>query len=90
MSHFKSNVKCDMLSNNLCKSSNSSILLARDIPIMILLEKIRFWQMCKFATKRHSVENWIHPVSHRVMAQIEKYKNVARYYQSTIAGNAKF
>lgn len=89
-SHFRTNAKCDMLLNNLCESFNSAILPARDKPIITLLEKIRFWMMCRFETKRHGVQKWLEPVGPRILALMETYKNTARYCQSTLAGNAKF
>ena len=46
--------------------------------------------MCRFASKRNEAEKWLHPVGKRVLAIIEKQKQVARYCQSTFAGNAKF
>ena len=79
-----------MLLNNLRESFNSAIFPARDKPIVTLLEKVRFWLMCRFATKRGDVEKWVHPIGNRIRAVIEKYKNTARYCQSTLAGNAKF
>ena len=61
-SHFRVDVKCDMLLNNLCESFNSAILPARDKPIVTLLERIRFWLMCRFVAKRCEAEKWTHPV----------------------------
>ncbi|XP_062085949.1 uncharacterized protein LOC133792058 [Humulus lupulus] len=50
-SHFKTDVKCDMLLNNLCESFNAAILDAREKPIISLLEKIRYWLMNKYYVK---------------------------------------
>ena len=85
-SHFRTTVKCDMLLNNLCESFNSAIMPARDKPIVTLLEKIRFWLMCRFATKINLVEKWHYPVGKRVLEIIEKHENIARHCQSTLAG----
>ena len=63
-SHFRVHVKCDMLINNLCESFNSAILPARDKAIVTLLEKVRFWIMCRFVKKRIEVEKWKLPVGH--------------------------
>ena len=89
-SQFKTLVKSDMLLNNLCESFNNAILMARDKPIVTLLEKIRFWLMCRFAKKRDAAQKWKTPVGPRIMEIIEKHKNVSRYCQSTLAGNSKF
>ncbi|XP_062085284.1 uncharacterized protein LOC133791371 [Humulus lupulus] len=40
-SHFQETVKCDMLVNNLCEIFNATIMIARDKPIVTLLEKVR-------------------------------------------------
>ncbi|XP_062075862.1 uncharacterized protein LOC133779988 [Humulus lupulus] len=50
-SHFKTDVKCDMLLNNLCESFNTAILDARQKPIITLLEKIRYWLMSRYYVK---------------------------------------
>ncbi|XP_062074277.1 uncharacterized protein LOC133778393 [Humulus lupulus] len=77
-SHFKEHVKCDMLCNNLCESFNAAIIGVRDKTIIILLEKIRYWLMRIFCTKRESVKKWVHPVGKRILDIIEKNKKVAR------------
>ena len=41
MSHFHSSPNCDILLNNLCESFNSSILQAKDKPVVAMLQKIR-------------------------------------------------
>ena len=79
-SHFRVDVKCDMLINNLCESFNSSIMAAREKPIVTLLEKVRFWLMCRFANKRLEVQKWHYPVGHRVLELIEKYKELQSTY----------
>ncbi|XP_062089747.1 uncharacterized protein LOC133796292 [Humulus lupulus] len=77
-SHFRERVKCDMVLNNLCESFNSAILMARDKPIITLLEKLRFWLMCRFYTKRETISKMVHPVGKRILQIIEKNKKVAR------------
>ncbi|KAG8372051.1 hypothetical protein BUALT_Bualt12G0026400 [Buddleja alternifolia] len=51
-SHFQTFPKCDMLLNNLCKSFNSSILEAREKPILTMLEWIREYLMTRFTENR--------------------------------------
>ncbi|XP_062073818.1 uncharacterized protein LOC133778028 isoform X2 [Humulus lupulus] len=84
-SHFKEHVKCDMLCNNLCESFNAAIIGARDKTIIILLEKIRYWLMRRFCTKRESVKKWVHPVGKRILDIIEKNKKVARHCLPTMS-----
>jgi len=43
---------CDALENNLSDSFNSTILLARDKPIITMLEWIKAYLMSRFATLR--------------------------------------
>ncbi|XP_060963924.1 uncharacterized protein LOC133033253 isoform X2 [Cannabis sativa] len=89
-SHFRDGVKCDMLVNNLCESFNSAIMPARDQSIITLLEKVRFWLMCRFRRKRESVKKWVVPVDKRIRDIIEKNKKVATHCNSVLSGNAKF
>ncbi|XP_062112502.1 uncharacterized protein LOC133823668 [Humulus lupulus] len=44
-SHFQETVKCDMLVNNLCESFSAAIMIARDKPIVTLLEKVRRFEL---------------------------------------------
>ncbi|CAL2229651.1 unnamed protein product [Prunus armeniaca] len=44
-SHFRTNMKCDMLQNNLCENFNNNIKIARDKPIITMLEMIRKWDL---------------------------------------------
>uniref|UniRef100_A0A803Q831 SWIM-type domain-containing protein n=1 Tax=Cannabis sativa TaxID=3483 RepID=A0A803Q831_CANSA len=84
-SHFKFNVKCDMLLNNLCECFNAAILEAREKPIITMLEKIRFWLMSRFCMKRESVSKWRYIVGKRGWKVIEKNKQVARRCSCTRA-----
>ncbi|KAL0368349.1 UNVERIFIED_CONTAM: hypothetical protein Scaly_1053800 [Sesamum calycinum] len=52
ISHFKGYSKCDILLNNLCESFNSSILEAREKPILTMLEWIREYVMVKMQQNR--------------------------------------
>ncbi|KAG8375751.1 hypothetical protein BUALT_Bualt10G0132900 [Buddleja alternifolia] len=51
-SHFQTFPKCDMLLNNLCESFNSSILEAREKPILTMLEWIRKYLMTRLTENR--------------------------------------
>lgn len=44
-SHFRTDFKCDILMNNLNEAFNSSILPARNKPVLIALERIRMYLM---------------------------------------------
>ncbi|KAL0379198.1 UNVERIFIED_CONTAM: hypothetical protein Sradi_3225300 [Sesamum radiatum] len=58
-SHFKGYSKCDILLNNLCESFNSSILEAREKPILTMLEWIREYMMVKMQQNRdRAAKRW--------------------------------
>ena len=89
-SHFRVQSKCDMLINNVCEVFNAVILPARDKPIITMLERIRYWLMCRFAKKRLQSHKWVHGVGSRIVNIIEGHKKIARYCMPTSAGNGKF
>ncbi|KAG8374557.1 hypothetical protein BUALT_Bualt10G0007800 [Buddleja alternifolia] len=51
-SHFSTFSKCDMLLNNVCESFNSSILEAREKPVITMLEWIREYLMTRLTENR--------------------------------------
>ncbi|XP_057791299.1 uncharacterized protein LOC131008435 [Salvia miltiorrhiza] len=51
-SHFCEDSKCDMLLNNVCEVFYSTILEAREMPIITMLEWIRSWIMVRFQRHR--------------------------------------
>ncbi|KAL5136377.1 hypothetical protein HKD37_10G026941 [Glycine soja] len=75
---FKTYAKCDVLMNNLSESFNAIILLAREKPIVTMLEWIQTYCMTRFATMNettHKVEGKIMPIA--------KAKEEARQGRST-------
>jgi len=48
--------RCDVLMNNLSKSFNSTILLARDKPIISMMEWIRSYIMSRFCNPQRESE----------------------------------
>jgi len=52
---FNIYLRCDVLMNNLSESFNSTILLARDKPIISIMEWIRSYTMSRFATLREKL-----------------------------------
>lgn len=89
-SHFQEHSRCDILLNNLCEAFNSSIVVAREKPIISLLEKIRHQLMMRMTTKREAAQRWDHAFGPRIMNIIEKYKADARYLKADYAGMQKF
>ncbi|XP_022875822.1 uncharacterized protein LOC111394305 [Olea europaea var. sylvestris] len=89
-SHFQDHSKCDILLNNLCEAFNSSILVAREKPILSMLEKIRHQHMLKMNAKREAAEKWDHRFGPRIMNIIEQAKSNARFLKADYAGPEKF
>ncbi|PON31373.1 LOW QUALITY PROTEIN: Zinc finger, PMZ-type [Trema orientale] len=89
-SAFSEGVKCDILLNNISESFNSSILDARDKAIVALLEKIRFWLMCRFCKKKESVEKWNKPIGKRILKVIEDNKAIGKCCITSRAAARKF
>ncbi|KAF7147202.1 hypothetical protein RHSIM_Rhsim03G0174600 [Rhododendron simsii] len=73
-SHFSTYTKCDILLNNLCESFNSSILLARDKPIISMLEAIRVILMETVVKKRDAMKRCKWPVCPKIFKIVEKLK----------------
>ncbi|KAL6127974.1 hypothetical protein ACLB2K_071335 [Fragaria x ananassa] len=76
-SHFRTYVKCDMLTNNMCESLNKTILPARDKPIITMLELIRCLLMRRIHTRRDKMKKWPHKVCPKVFKKIEHRKVLA-------------
>lgn len=58
-SHFKVQVKCDILPN-MCESFNRSILVQREQGILVMLELIREYMMKRLQDKREKMKQWEH------------------------------
>ena len=89
-SHFRSTSKCDMLCNNLCESFNASILHARNMPILTMLERIRVYLMDKMTTKREMAAKWNDDIGPKIKKIIEKAKEGSSSYIPTLVGNKLF
>ncbi|KAL8477093.1 hypothetical protein ACS0TY_029415 [Phlomoides rotata] len=73
-SHFNEHPKCDMLLNNVCESFNSSILPAREMPILTMLEWIREWLMVRFQYNRDVASvKWKRRICPRIKRILEKH-----------------
>jgi hypothetical protein len=67
--HFS---KYDVLMNNLSKSFNATILVARDKPILTLCEWIRNYLTTRMVTCTKKLEKWQHDVMPMPMKRLEK------------------
>ncbi|KAL2246245.1 UNVERIFIED_CONTAM: hypothetical protein Sindi_2892700 [Sesamum indicum] len=72
-SHFKTDIKCDVLLNNCCETFNSNILEAREKPIVTMLEWIREYLMRRLQENRDRAElKWTGVICPRIVKIIEK------------------
>ncbi|XP_019200077.1 PREDICTED: uncharacterized protein LOC109193680 [Ipomoea nil] len=70
-SHFSTRCKSDMLVNNICESWNSSILEARDKPIIDCLEWIRRMIMGKLFENRQKATEWKGLISPNIVKKLK-------------------
>ena len=75
-SRFRTGPKCEISLNNLCESFNGTraILLARQKPILSMLERIRLYILRRFTKKRLAGEKWKSEVGPRIFKVIEANK----------------
>ncbi|KAL8523599.1 hypothetical protein ACS0TY_013543 [Phlomoides rotata] len=73
-SHFSEHPKCDMHLNNICESWNSSILEARESPILVMLKWIREWLMVRFQRNREvAAAKWKGRICPKVRKILDKH-----------------
>ncbi|KAH7863494.1 hypothetical protein Vadar_018138 [Vaccinium darrowii] len=66
--------KCDLLVNNLCEGFNKDIKMAREKPIIGMLEAIRCYLMKRMATRRKKISEWENNICPNIIDKVEKYK----------------
>lgn len=89
-SHFSTYPKCDILLNNLCESFNSSILEARDKPIITMLEAIRHILMETVVKKRDAIKKCRWSVCPKIYKRVEKMKSDSEGWIPMWQGNDQF
>ncbi|XP_031130637.1 uncharacterized protein LOC116032282 [Ipomoea triloba] len=89
-SHFPTHSHCDMLVNNICESFNSSLLAARDKPIIECLETIRKMLMSKFFEKRQKAAGWKIQICPTIVGKLKKVEKEAAGYLETQSDFFKF
>lgn len=72
-SHYSTLNKCDLLVNNLCEGFNKDIKLARDKPIITMLEGIRCYLMKRMTKRREQITTWEHNICPNIIDKVEKY-----------------
>ncbi|XP_058209539.1 uncharacterized protein LOC131322291 isoform X1 [Rhododendron vialii] len=73
-SYYSTLNKCDLLVNNLCEGFNKDIMLARDKPIITMLEGIRCYLMKRMTKRREQITTWEHNICPNIIDKVEKYK----------------
>ncbi|WVY90142.1 hypothetical protein V8G54_035656 [Vigna mungo] len=87
---FNTYCRCDVLINNLSESFNSTILLARDKPIITMMEWIRTYIMKRFATLREKAITYPGVVMPRPRKRLDKEIEKSGNWIPTWAGAEKF
>lgn len=83
-SHFQEHTKCNILLNNLCKAFNASIVVAREKPIITMLDKIRHQQMTRMAAKKEAAQRWDCAYGPKIVGIIENAKSDARFIRGRL------
>lgn len=91
-SHFRSGPKCEVLLNNLCESFNGTraIMLARQRPILSMLERIRMYLMQRFSRQRLAGERWTSEIGPRIFNVLEKNKVLSAENIAVWAGDSDY
>ncbi|KAL3746914.1 hypothetical protein ACJRO7_015795 [Eucalyptus globulus] len=78
---FTTDVKCDIVDNNLCEAFNGRILHARCKSIYSMLEEIRIMIMTRMHTQRDACAKWKRNCSPRILRKLEENRVSAIYCQ---------
>ncbi|XP_022899371.1 uncharacterized protein LOC111412677 [Olea europaea var. sylvestris] len=89
-SHFQEETRCDMLLNNLCESFNSTLLNAREHPILTMLEEIRVYLMKSIVIRREACEKWNGEIGPRIQKILNKNGELTRREYADYSDNGKF
>nr|KYP63698.1 hypothetical protein KK1_018277 [Cajanus cajan] len=82
--------KCNVLMNNLSEAFNSTILLAREKPILTMFEWIRSYVMGRFATLMEKVAKYDGNVMPKPRKRLDKEIEKSRNWFAIWVGNLKF
>ncbi|XP_012841115.1 PREDICTED: uncharacterized protein LOC105961430 [Erythranthe guttata] len=86
-SHFSTNAKCNLVSNNISESFNNWINEARDKPIITMMEHIRHQMMSRFQEQKDDLRKFYSDICPNVMKKIEKAKFKSTSCEVRLAGN---
>lgn len=82
--------KCNVLMNNLCEAFNSTILVARDKPLLTMCDLIRKYVMRRFANLREKVDRIQGNAMPKPKMRLEFEKEKSGNWFATLAGNFHF
>ena len=82
--------KCDVLMNNLSESFNSTILLARDKPIITMFEWIRTYMMGRFAALKEKLDKYDGDVMPKPRKRLDREIQYSGNWFATWAGDQIF
>ncbi|XP_062010481.1 uncharacterized protein LOC133726851 [Rosa rugosa] len=89
-SHFKDQIKCDILLNNHSESFNKSVLDARKKPILPCLEDIRKALMVRLNHRRNSAAKWRCMVGPRIEKLLKKNAVWSHEYRALESSDMRF
>ncbi|XP_014495097.1 uncharacterized protein LOC106757029 [Vigna radiata var. radiata] len=87
---FSAYPRCDVLINNLSESFNSTILLARDKPIITMMEWIRSYIMSRFATLREKSNTYHGDVMPKPRKRLDREVEKSGNWLPVWVGGSKF
>ena len=84
--------KCDMILNNICESFNgtNSIMLARQRPILSMLERIRLYILQRLTKQRVAASKWHGEFGPRISEIVEKNKLLSGKHYARWCGGGEF
>lgn len=90
--HFRTGPKCEILLNNLCESFNGTraILMARQKPILSMLERIRMYLLQRFTKQRLAAQKWAGELGPRIHKILETNKVLSAENIAYWAGDSEF
>ncbi|KAK1564423.1 hypothetical protein Q3G72_002891 [Acer saccharum] len=74
----------------MCETFNSTILNAREKPVVTMMEMIMTYLMKRLVRKRDNLERWKHEIGPKVFKVIEKIKVESNIYCHEYCGNNKY
>ncbi|XP_047159356.1 uncharacterized protein LOC124829828 [Vigna umbellata] len=89
-SRFTTQAVCDSLDNNISEAFNSVIVLAREKPIITMLEEIRLYLMKRWVTNRSKVASMDFTICPKIKNKLMKESNLSRYWIPSWSGRKLF